>query len=106
MYPTTIVMTLPPLLKIMCTGTDIENPKAKLFSILTMKNMAIAGIQRIIGTALFLSIFGARDRSRCDGKVKQNIVANWTSVTKRPLLSSASIHRDVVLKPYRCPVHS
>jgi hypothetical protein len=39
-YPAAIVVTLPKLLRMMWTGTDILNAKAQLFIILTVKNSA------------------------------------------------------------------
>jgi hypothetical protein len=39
-HPAAIVVTLPKLLRIMWTGTEILKAKAQLFSILTVKNNA------------------------------------------------------------------
>lgn len=39
-YPAAIVVTLPKLLRIMWTGTDMLNAKAQLFIMLTVKNSA------------------------------------------------------------------
>jgi hypothetical protein len=39
-HPAAIVVTLPKLLRMMCTGTDMLNAKAQLFIMLTVKNSA------------------------------------------------------------------
>ena len=49
--PTSIVVTLPPLRRMICTGTEMLYPKAKLLSMFTEKNSTMFGNHRMRGTA-------------------------------------------------------
>lgn len=51
MYPTNMVVTLPPLRRIMWTGTEMLYPKAKLFRRLTVKKRTMLGSHRASGMA-------------------------------------------------------
>lgn len=90
-YPTSIVNTLPPLRNMMCTGTDILYPKAKLFSRLTAKNMTIFGTHRISGTFLGLRKEGGCLVEKWPGNVKRATMKNWVKVMRRPLSGSSFI---------------
>ena len=83
-YPTSIVITLPPLRNMMCTGTDISYPKAKLFSRLTAKNMTMFGTHRISGTFLGLRKKGGCLIEKWAGNVKRATMTNCVKVMRRP----------------------
>ena len=62
--PTKIVVTLPPLLRMMCTGTDILYPNAKLLSMLTVKNKTTFGSHLSIGMVGRLRKYGGSDEEK------------------------------------------
>ena len=77
-------MILPPLRRIICTGTEMLYPNAKLFSILTTKNMMILGSQRIRGMARGLTKVGGFEMEKWVGHVNKVVMTNWRKVMRRP----------------------
>ena len=105
-YPTSIVITLPPLRNMMCTGTDILYPKAKLFSRLTAKNMTILGTHRISGTFLGLRKNGGCLIEKWAGHVKRATRTNCVKVMRRPGECVSGLQeRTVVDRIYHCQIH-
>ena len=68
----------------MWTGTDILYPKAKLFIMLIVKNMATFGIQRLIGTAGALRSHGDFEVEVFISNVKRKVTRNCVKVMRRP----------------------
>lgn len=81
--PAPIVVTLPKLRRMMCTGTLMLNENAQLLSMLTAKNIAAPTIQRRIGTEGFLMNIG-REGSYCEGYAESAEKMNCISVMRRP----------------------
>ena len=96
--PTNIVVMLPPLRRIICTGTDIANPNAKLLSMLTVKNKKMFGSHRETGTVGFFKNHGGREAEKCCGHVKRVVITNWVKVMRRPVkqLDATSFHADTI----------
>ena len=92
-----MVVTLPPLRSIICTGTDILYPKAKLFIMFTVKNMAALGSQRMIGTAGGLRSQGNLAVEMCAGSVKRKVTRNCVKVMRRPSIVSGILRSRFVL---------
>ena len=89
----------------MCTGTDILYPKAKLFSRLTAKNMTIFGTHRISGTFLGLRKEGGRLIEKWAGNVKRATMTNWVKVMRRPWEYVSGLQvRMVVNRTYHCQI--
>ena len=82
--PANIVVTLPPLRRIIWTGTEISNLNAKLLSMLTAKNKTMFGSHRKTGTAGFFKNHGGREAEKCCGHVKRAVITNWVKVIRRP----------------------
>jgi hypothetical protein len=82
--PTIMVVTLPPLRKMICTGTDILKPKAKLFNMFTVKNSSTLGIHRVMGTVGLLRNNGGCWAEKCAGQDSRVVIKNWTNVMSRP----------------------
>lgn len=84
--PTRIVVTLPPLRKMMCTGTDILYPNAKLLRMLTLKKRTMFRSQRRIGMAFRLRKKGGSWRENWWGQANKRVRRNWVKVISSPKL--------------------
>ena len=89
----------------MCTGTDMLYPKAKLFSRLTAKNMTIFGTHRISGTFLGLRKEGGHLIEKWAGNVKRATMTNWVKVMRRPWEYVSGLQvRMVIIRSYHCQI--
>ena len=86
-HPAPMVVTLPKLRRMICTGTDILNAKAQLFSILTAKNIAALKAHLRNGTGVSLRR-NRPLRSNWEGQAKMHVKTNWKRVMRRPLSGS------------------
>ena len=102
--PTSIVMMLPPLRKMIWTGTEMLYPKAKLFSRFTAKNMHIFGIHLTSGTFRFRRKKGGCLTEKCVGHVRSAVILNWTKVMRRPSVCQTPAFPACTCQAYRCLV--
>ena len=74
--PTNIVVTLPPLRRIMWTGMEMLYPNTRLLRRLTVKKRKIFGSQRVSGIALGLRKKGGCEAEKWLGHVKRAVTTN------------------------------
>lgn len=74
--PISIVVTLPPLRRMMWTGTEMSYPNTKLLRRLTVKKRNIFGSQRVSGIALGLRKKGGCEAEKWLGHVKRAVTTN------------------------------